>query len=72
MDIEGPMSKAFAWFFVLAFGVLFLLAFIGLVILTRGILLVVVLVFLSIFGFFFIKDNRKEIFKKFKRGGEDE
>lgn len=68
MDIEGPLSKAFAIFFVVAFGVLFVMALIGLVVVTRGLILVPLILFLLIFLVCFFLENKQKIFSKFKRG----
>lgn len=68
MDIEGPLSKAFAIFAVGFFGVAFIMALIGLVVVTRGIILVPLIAFLMIFLVCFFLENKQAIFSKFKRG----
>ncbi|QVG64255.1 hypothetical protein Bestia_00022 [Acinetobacter phage Bestia] len=68
MDVEGPLSKTFAVFFTLCFGILFFIALFALVVVTKGLFLIVALVFLLILlGCFFV-ENKEEIFNKFKRG----
>lgn len=68
MDIEGPLSKAFAIFSIGAFGVLLGWALISLIFITRGIVLVPLILFLLIFLVCFFLENKHKIFNKFKRG----
>lgn len=68
MDVEGPLSKAFAIFFVGACGISLIFAVIGLVAVTRGVALVPIIAFLMIFLVCFFLENKQAIFNKFKRG----
>ncbi|MGQ1358395.1 hypothetical protein ACT414_18525 (plasmid) [Acinetobacter baumannii] len=68
MDVEGPLSKAFAIFAISFFGVTFVLAIIGLIIASRGVVLVPIIAFLMIFLVCFFLENKQEIFNRFKRG----
>jgi len=68
MDIEGPLTKAFAILVVGLCGIAFVLAVINLVIVTRGVVLVPLIAFLMIFLVCFFLENKKTIFSKFKRG----
>lgn len=68
MDIKGPLTEAFAIFAIGFFGIVFVLAVIGLVMATRGIVLVPLIAFLMIFLVCFFLENKQVIFNKFKRG----
>lgn len=68
MDVEGPLTKALAIFFIGAGGISLILAIVSLVAVTRGIALVPIIAFLMIFLVCFFLENKQAICNKFKRG----